>query len=263
MSGVRIAESADHAGAADVFAVAPFSATDIAIHVTGALLNLAGLVPALVWLGAHLSLLREGWPWALAALAVGTYVADFVTGFLHWAFDTWFSDDWPSIRRMVLLVREHHIHPERIFRYGFWHDGGMLSWFAFLVSTPVFAWVLLRAAAPQPLHAALVLGAAAASLEIVFMLEFHKCGHRLRRPALVRGLQRAHLLLSPTHHLRHHSGRHDRNYCLITGAFDRTAGRLGAWRLLERVVSRLTGWVPREDDRVWLERYGRWPGRTA
>jgi len=260
MNAVHIGDRDD---APDPFAVAPFSHGDLAIHVTGALLNLAGLVPALAWLAAHLSLLGQGWPWALAAVAAGTYVADFVTGFLHWAFDTWFSEEWPSIRRMVLLVREHHIHPERIFRYGFWHDGGMLSWFAFLVSAPVFAAVLLGDAPQQPFHAALVLGAAVASLQIVFMLEFHKCGHRVRGPAFVRGLQRAHVLLSPDHHLRHHSGRHDRNYCLITGVFDRTAGRLGAWRLLERLVSRVTGWVPREDDRAWLERYERWPGSAA
>lgn len=249
--------------ARDPFEVPPFSAGDLAIHLSGALLNLAGLVPALLWLGAHAGLLREGWPLALLGLAAGTYLADFVTGLLHWGFDTWFGEDWPSIRRMVLLVREHHIHPERIFRYGFWHDAGMLSWFAAAVSAPAFAFVLLRGGAPRPWHYALVLGAAAASLEIVFMLEFHKCGHRRRNPAPVRLLQRAHLLLSPEHHMSHHSGRHDGNYCLITGAFDRTAGRLGAWRGLERLVSALTGWAPRENDREWFRRFGRLPGGTS
>jgi Lipid desaturase domain len=241
----------------DPFTVAPFSATDIVIHVTGAALNLGGLVPAVAWLGANLPLLRDGWFWAILAVACGSYIADFVTGFLHWAFDTWFGEDWPAIRRMVLLVREHHIHPERIFRYSFWHDAGMLSWFAFLISAPVFAWVLLRGGPARPIHAAMVLGAAVASLEIVFMLEFHKFGHRLQRPLFVRALQRLHLLLSPTQHLRHHSGPHDSNYCLITGDFDRTAGRLGAWRLLERAISGLTGWAPRENDRAWFRRYGR------
>jgi ubiquitin-conjugating enzyme E2 variant len=89
------------------------------------------------------------------------------------------------------------------------------------------------------------------------MLEFHKCGHRVRGVRAVRALQRLHLLLSPEHHLRHHSGRHDRNYCLITGIADRTLGRLGAFRGLERLISAASGAVPRQNDEVWLRRYGR------
>jgi hypothetical protein len=58
--------------------------------------------------------------------------------------------------------------------------------------------------------------------------------------------------------MRHHSGAHDQNYCLITGAADRTlVGRLGIFRLLERIVSALTGAVPRENDRTWSMRHGR------
>src|ERR1039458_784901 len=243
----------------DPFAVPPFSTSDIAVHIAGGLLNLTCLVLAVRWLDAHSSLLVQGWYWTIAALVLGTYVADFVSGLLHWTFDTWFSEDWTPVRRMVLLVREHHIHPNRIFQYRLWHDAGVLSWFAFLVSAPIVAWVLTRHTVAAPFEAGLGLGAVVASLEIVFMLEFHKCGHRLKRPAVVRTLQWGHVLLSPGLHLRHHSGFHDRNYCIITGIFDQTAGRLGAWRLLERLVSYLTGWVPRENDRVWLQRYGRLP----
>jgi acyl-coenzyme A thioesterase PaaI-like protein len=145
---------------------------------------------------------------------------------------------------MVLLVREHHVHPERIFQYGFWHDAGMLSWFAFL-----FAARCSRAAAargrPRRRYA---LAAAGAPLEIVFMLEFHKCGHRLRPGRWARGCS-ACSSCSRRDTMRHHSGRHDDNYCLITGIADRTLGRLGAFRLLERLISRLTAAVPRENDR--------------
>jgi ubiquitin-conjugating enzyme E2 variant len=243
----------------DPFAVPPFSTSDIAVHTAGGLVNLTCLVLAVRWLAAHSSLLLQGWYWTIAALVLGTYVADFVSGLLHWAFDTWFSEDWTPVRRMVLLVREHHIHPNRIFRYRLWHDAGVLSWFAFLVSAPIVARILALHTPAAPFDASLVLGAVVASLEIVFMLEFHKCGHRLRRPTALRALQRMQMLLSPGQHLPHHSGFHDRNYCLITGIFDRTAGRLGAWRLLESLVSHLTGWVPRDNDRVWLRRYGRLP----
>ena len=93
--------------------------------------------------------------------------------------------------------------------------------------------------------------------EIVFMLEFHKFGHRMRRGRTVRVLQRAGLLLSPEFHLRHHSGAHDQNYCLITGAADRTLGRLGLFRGLERVITAVTGAQPSADDLEWCRRYGR------
>jgi ubiquitin-conjugating enzyme E2 variant len=250
-------ESGDHNS--DPFAVPPFSKTDIAVHIAGGLLNLSCIILAVLWLAAHPALLVRGWYWTIAGLFLGTYVADFVSGLLHWTFDTWFSEDWTGVRRMVLLVREHHIHPNRIFQYRLWHDAGVLSWFSFLISAPVVA-VVLTGPTPMPFEAGLVLAAVVASLEIVLMLEFHKCGHRLKRSPLVRALQWAHVLLSPGQHLRHHSGHHDRNYCIITGIFDQTAGRLGAWRLLERIVSYFTGWVPRENDRVWLHRYGRLPG---
>ena len=158
---------------------------------------------------------------------------------------------------MVLLVREHHVHPERIFNYSFWQDVGILSWFALLVSAPLFAAAMLPAAPPTPLSYSLAAAGVAISFEIVFMLQFHQCGHRAARGSLARTLQRLHLLLTPRHHLRHHSGGHDCNYCLINGVADRTVGRLGIFRWLERLISALTGAVPRESDRLWLRRYGR------
>ena len=57
--------------------------------------------------------------------------------------------------------------------------------------------------------------------------------------------------------MRHHSGRHDENYSLITGIADRTLGRLGAFRALERCITAMTGAVPRASDRDWAMRYGR------
>lgn len=241
----------------DDYIIEPFSGADIAIHVSGALLNAAGTLPAIAFLLVHADLLLDGWPLTLIGLAVGIFVADFISGLLHWAFDTWFHEGHHAVRRMVTLVREHHIHPERIFNYGFWHDGGMLSWFAFLASAPLFALAMLPAVPPTPARYALAVAGVTISLEIVFMLEFHKCGHRVRRGRTVRVFQRMHLLLSPEHHLDHHAGRHDRNYCLITGVADRTLGRLGVFRALEQVVSALTGAVPRENDREWLQRYDR------
>lgn len=239
------------------YAIGPLSAADRVLHVLGGSCNAVVTLWALAFLVAHAGVVADRWLFALAGVAVGTYVADLVSGLLHWAFDTWFHEDQPVVRRMVLLVREHHTHPDRIFRYHFRQDAGMLSWFALVVTAPVAWSAVTPGGAPGGVRVMLAVAAVTMSVEIVTMFEFHKCGHRVHRGELVRALQRFHLLLSPEHHLRHHSGRHDRNYCLITGVADRTLGRLGLFRALERVISALTGAVPRENDRAWRRRFGR------
>jgi ubiquitin-conjugating enzyme E2 variant len=73
----------------------------------------------------------------------------------------------------------------------------------------------------------------------------------------VRLLQMSGLLLSMPHHIRHHSGNHDVNYCIVNGWADRTLGRLGLFRGLEWLVARFAGAVPQENDHDWLRRFGR------
>ena len=239
------------------YAIGPLSPSDRVVHGLGGSLNTVVTLSALAFLVGNAGVVAAHWPFAVVGVVVGTFFADFVSGLLHWAFDTWFHEDIPIVRRMVLLVREHHTHPDRIFRYHFWQDAGMLSWFALLTTAPLVWSAVGPVGAPGGARCLWAVAAVTMSVEIVFMFEFHKCGHRVRRGELVRTLQRFHLLLSPDHHLRHHSGRHDRNYCLITGVADRTLGRMGVFRALERVISAVTGAVPRENDRAWRRRFGR------
>jgi len=231
------------------------SRTDFIVHLGGAVLNGLLLTAAVAWLAAHAHTLVQAWYLLIPAVFGASYVADFVTGLLHWAFDTWFAETTSGMRRMVLLVREHHTHPERIFTYSFWQDAGLLSWFAALAGAPMLAMSIFDVLGPRP-GCALAVASIVTSLEIVCMLQFHKCGHATRPGFLVRCLQTIHVLLPARHHLQHHGGAHDRNYCLVNGLFDRTAGALGFWRGLEAVVSLLTGAVPRENDVLWMRRHG-------
>jgi ubiquitin-conjugating enzyme E2 variant len=249
----------------DLHALEPLTRRAVVVQSTGVVLNAAATFAAVVFLASHVGVLGS-WAGALLALAgflVGTFVADFVSGLLHWAFDTWFDLGVTPLRRMVFIVREHHVRPQRIFTYGVKEEIGVLSWFALLLSAPLFALALLPGGAVGPLRYALAATGVVISLDIVFMLEFHKWGHRIRRPRAIRILQRMQLLLPPEEHLCHHRGAHDVNYCLITGIADRTLGRAGVFRWLERVVSALTGAVPREDDREWTRKYTRTPGSPA
>jgi hypothetical protein len=243
------------------FAVEPLAPTDKAVNLVGGLLSLGATAVGVAFVVTYAGALAAAWPWLLlagvVALAVATFVADFVSGLLHWTFDTYFSDRNAAVKRMVVLVREHHIHPDRIFQYRVWQEAGVLSWFAALLAAPPYAVAVLATGLPMPVRGALVAAGLTMAVQITFMLEFHKAGHRPTRGRLVRTLQRCRLLLAPEHHLQHHAGDHDSHYCLINGIADDTLGRWGSFRMLESAITAVTGVRPRRHDRELLARFRR------
>jgi len=239
----------------DAFSVAADTPSKIRFHITGAVLNGTVLLAGLVCLFATWQKNQPSCPWLLLALLAGVYAADLVSGLLHWAFDTWFDEDITFLRRMVLQVREHHVFPNRIFHISFLHDAGTLSWISLILTAPVVLGVMLFGAGPA--GGSVILATAIFSVLLVSMLAFHKCGHRARQPLWIRLLQRSGLLLSVHHHSQHHLGNHDYNYCIINGWADRTLGRLGLFRGLEWVISRLSGAQPQRNDHEWLRRFRR------
>jgi len=247
----------DATSAADAFAVAPYTPGEIRFHLLGAALNGAVTLGGLVWVVATGWQASPAWPWVLLAILTGVYAADLVSGLLHWAFDTWFDENITFLRRMVLQVREHHVYPNRIFHISFRHDAGTLSWIALILTGPAVLWAVLRGVQAGSFAHFMVLASVIFSVLLVTMLEFHKCGHRARNPWWIRLLQRSGLLLSVPHHVQHHSGNHDYNYCLINGWADRTLGRLGLFRGLECVIAHWTGARPQRNDHDWLRRFGR------
>jgi ubiquitin-conjugating enzyme E2 variant len=209
-------------------------------------LNIAGIVVfASLTVRATLEFVaigREvGAPGWLASLAVllALPLADFFSGLVHWAADSWGSADWPIIGGFVGPFRHHHVDPQAMTRHGFMRRFGdnviaalPTFWFASLAEGSA-AWRLFCG----------VLWVAVAWW-VVATAQFHVWAHSPAPPRPVRWLQRAWLILPPEHHARHHRAPHRSHYCITTGWLDAPLRGLKFFPLLERLVTRLTGSRP-------------------
>lgn len=190
----------------------------------------------------------------LAGLVLGMAMADFVSGLVHWACDSWGDERsaWlgPSL---IAAFREHHRDPRAMLRHP-WIEGNAQAALPAALLLGALALPASRAAleAHPMAHAFLWSLACAGGLSNLF----HRWAHLPAPSRLVRALQRAGLAISPSRHARHHRGRHHAAYCITTGWCNAALDRLGFWRGLERRVERLTGARPRS-------RYGGVPGRPA
>ena len=127
-------------------------------------------------------------------------VADFLSGLVHWAADTWGRPTWPIVGNAFIRgFREHHVDPTAITRHDFVETNGANS----LVSLPaLISGIYLF----QPSATALVLTSSMTGLCVWLFAtnQFHKWAHEETPPMCVQRLQKLHLILPPAHHDLHH-----------------------------------------------------------
>jgi plasmanylethanolamine desaturase len=188
----------------------------------------------------------------LVCTIIALFTADLFSGLVHWGTDTWLDEiSWP---RTILIAREHHLHPHHIVGYGL-RDYLAFSAWPTVVAFALPVLLLTLAVEPTPFVFATVCVIDAVAVIMIFGTYAHRLGHRRTKIPMVRWLQRAHLLIDTRHHGVHHSGGHDRRYCVINGWANHVCDAIGFWRALERLVQWVTGAVPRANDRVWFARF--------
>ena len=202
----------------------------------------AALVASLAWRlvsGGHLA----HW-WAPIALLAGAAAADFTSGFIHWAADTWGRDDSPVIGpRLLVPFRVHHVNPEDFLRRRFVETNGEVA----MIAVPV-----LLALLAMPLYGSWELvgafGLAFCGLGMMTN-QIHQWAHQPSPPRPVRTLQSWGFLLGRAAHQDHHRRPHDSRYCITTGWLNRPLDACDFFKHVERLITWSTGLQPRHDDR--------------
>ncbi len=167
------------------------------------------------------------WKVALWCFA-GLCLADFISGFVHWAADTYGHAKMPIFGGFVRTFREHHSDQHKITRHDFIETNGDV----FIFSSPVYFTLLLFVTSPFAL--ACIFGVFLGSYT---NSQIHKWAHTKHPPLWVRGLQRTRLFLSPEHHQLHHQGAHLSHYCITTGWMNGLLDHTRFFRILEWALS--------------------------
>lgn len=168
------------------------------------------------------------WQLAAAALA-GWLAADFLSGLVHWALDTFGSVRTPLVGPWFIRpFREHHDDPQAMARHDFVETNG---------SSCLGALPLLVAAALLPVSAAQAF-CGFASLGLLLTNQCHKWAH-LQAGPLVKLAQRCGLILRPEHHRIHHQPPYASHYCTASGWMNAPLQAAGFWRAAEHAVRAL------------------------
>ncbi|HRQ64609.1 MAG TPA: fatty acid desaturase CarF family protein [Xanthomonadaceae bacterium] len=182
-------------------------------------------------------------PAVVALVLVGWLLADFLSGLLHWAADTWGRVDMPVLgRRLLHPFRVHHVNPHDILGRGFLDLNGDVA----AVCLPFLAFALWLPLEHSHTQALSLLLTAAAGFALPTN-QIHQWAHMPRPPRWVRWLQAGRLVLTHRGHARHHANPAGGHYCITTGWCNAALTAAGFYVALERFVTATTGCRPRSD----------------
>lgn len=211
-------------------------------------LYLVGIVTSTVlisWNSVRLCMALTTFPYWLPFIALaGMATADFVSGMVHWAADTWGSISMPIFgRRFLHPFRVHHVNPHDFLGRSFLATNGDVA----IAGVPLLSAALaIPTASPWQLCFGIFLTAfCSAGLPTN---QFHQWAHMPKPPMIVRILQNTGIILSHQAHAKHHTHPHQDNYCIALGWCNPLLQKLDFWHRLEFLVTWATGVLPRTDE---------------
>lgn len=188
----------------------------------------------------------SGW-WVPLEALVGILLSDWISGFVHWMFDSWGSVDTPVVGRLAIRTfRHHHVDQKAITTHDFVETNGHN-----IALTNIYSVIGLLVVDPPnaTLFGTFVgMSLVFATFFTAFTSQIHKWAHMDRPPRVVRFLQRMRIILSPEHHAVHHSAPYHKNYCITVGWMNGVLHAIRYFETIERTITALTGAIPREDD---------------
>lgn len=191
----------------------------------------------------------------IVAAISGIITADFCSGFVHWAADTWGSVEFPILGKNFLRpFREHHIDPTSITRHDFVETNGD----NFMVTVPFLARMVwdFMLSSEEDIQKKFTWNCYVFLLALFIAMtnQIHKWSHTyFGLPRWVTVLQNYHIILPKKHHRIHHVAPHETYFCITTGWLNWPLEKLKFWTILEAIVELVTGYKPRADDMKWAQ----------
>jgi len=190
---------------------------------------------------------RDSWLVVLALLT-SMVAADFFSGMVHWACDTWGTVETPVFSAFIRSFREHHVDPMAITRHDYIEANGDTC----LLTIPVL--ILLSLVKINFAHTGelfIFTFLAGAAFWVAITNQIHKWSHTLRPPSYVQFLQDSNFILSRKVHNIHHQQPFDRYYCITTGWLNPIFNSVNYWGTMEAAIEYFSDNHPREDDVFW------------
>jgi plasmanylethanolamine desaturase len=162
------------------------------------------------------------------------YGADFFTGFIHWLEDTFWTEETPIVGKWLIQPNElHHQKPTAFL---------MNTWWQSSYDAIIIGFIILFIA---QLTKHLTWEIALFILISISACQIHKYSHQplSRLPAFIRFLQKIKIIQDSTHHVKHHTGEKNTNYCLITPFLNPLLRKTRFWEFLGVIFEPLFGKV--------------------
>jgi len=171
----------------------------------------------------------------IGALLVCLWVADFITGVVHWAEDTYCEDGYPIIGKLICEPnRLHHIDPNLMVRTGTFISRNILQWVSALC-----AFGLLYLADYANIYTFMTL------LFASFGNEVHRWNHMSKTGPVISFIKQSGYIQSQKQHSLHHKPPHETNYCILTSQVNPVLEAINFWRSIEFIIRVTTGLEPK------------------